>query len=266
VKEEVDTAGTGRVRRWNTRVRVVELIFMGENLLDFGVYQWRVKQSPLAPLEPHMGPGPNVWSSDNVQVRPDGGGLQLSIVKRNGTWTCGEVTLNQSLGFGTYEFEVTGRPDLFDRNVVLGLFSYLGPDDTNEIDIELAKWGMEENDKRLNWVVYPQALGTPKKKETNKFALNGDASTHCYTWTPRGVLFQCFHGYQKVRPIAPEYNGQPEDWERRIPEGLITLMQGGMQVGMPVSMNLWLYQGCAPSNDEPVEITIRAFRFTPPAV
>ena len=60
--------------------------------------------------------------------------------------------------------QVTGRPDQFDRNIILGLFNYpnspsIGPDGTNEIDIEFAQWGDPNNPNRLNWVVYPPALG-----------------------------------------------------------------------------------------------------------
>ena len=49
------------------------------------------------------------------------------------------------LGFGRYQFQVIGRIDQLDPNVVLGLFKYptpdVGPDGTNEIDIEFAQWG-----------------------------------------------------------------------------------------------------------------------------
>jgi hypothetical protein len=55
------------------------------------------------------------------------------------------VFLDQRFGFGRYEFRLLGRPDQFDDNVVLGLFNYtvpeVGPDGTNEIDIEFATWG-----------------------------------------------------------------------------------------------------------------------------
>ena len=67
--------------------------------------------------------------------------------------------LPSRLGFGTYQFKVIGRPDLFDDNVVLGLFNYtrpdVGPDATNEIDIEFAKWGGSQS-QMGNWAVYPR--------------------------------------------------------------------------------------------------------------
>lgn len=123
-------------------------------MISFSGYDWEVRSGT-------GGPGPNDWSADNVFVDADG--LHLKISNSGSTWSCAEVTLTQRLGFGVYEFQLTGRPDLFDRNVVLGLFNYppadVGPDGTNEIDIEFAQWGQAGNRNRLNWTVYPPALG-----------------------------------------------------------------------------------------------------------
>ena len=59
-----------------------------------------------------------------------------------------EVLTKDRSGFGRYQFWVVGRVDRLDPNVVFGLFNYptpdIGPDGTNEIDIEFAKWGKPE--------------------------------------------------------------------------------------------------------------------------
>ena len=78
-----------------------------------------------------------------------------------GKWYCAEVFSNDKLGFGRYEWYVIGRVDKLDKNVVLGLFPYLGPAGRNEIDIEMAARGKANND-RGNFTVWPAKKGASK--------------------------------------------------------------------------------------------------------
>jgi hypothetical protein len=217
--------------------------------VSFGGYTWDVREGG-------GGPGPNQWSANNVWV--DSAGLHLKIAQANGAWSCAEVTMTQALGFGTYEFELTGRPDLFDRNIVLGLFNYttpdLGPDGTNEIDIEFAQWGNASDPNRLNWTVYPPALGPNSTHDEVPLSLTGDATTHRFTWSSSGVKFVSMHGYQDsgVRNVIAKWNDAPANPQQHIPQNPI-----------PVHMNLWLFKGRAPVDGQPVEVVIRSFRFTP---
>lgn len=48
--------------------------------------------------------------------------LKLSAVK--GNWYAAELATTQRLGFGTYQWQLIGRIDQLDPNVVLGLFTY----------------------------------------------------------------------------------------------------------------------------------------------
>jgi hypothetical protein len=218
--------------------------------VSFGGYTWDVRTGG-------GGPGPNNWSAGNVFVDADG--LHLKISHVNGSWSCAEVTMTRSLGFGEYQWEVTGRPDLFDRNVVLGLFNYpsssaIGPDGTNEIDIEFAQWGDANNQNRLNWTVYPPALGPKPTHKEVPMTLTGDATTHRFDWTSAGVNYHSFYGYQdsgNANPMA-KWNDAPTKPLKRIP-----------QTPIPVHMNLWLVDGNAPADGQPVEVVIRSFKFTP---
>ena len=67
--------------------------------VNFAGRTWFVKNGD------NMGPGPNAWRAENVGV--NGGGLRLTIAQRGGVWSCAEVWLDTSLGFGRYEFEVS---------------------------------------------------------------------------------------------------------------------------------------------------------------
>jgi hypothetical protein len=64
-------------------------------------------------------------SPSNVSV-DDNGYLHLKITKTGNTWTAAELFTTEKLGFGTYQWQVAGPIDRFDKNVVLGLYPY-GP-------------------------------------------------------------------------------------------------------------------------------------------
>jgi hypothetical protein len=103
------------------------------------------------------GPGPNAWSNQNVWVDANGW-LHLKISQQAGQWSCAEIWSDEALGFGAYQFKIAGHPEALDRNIVLGLFNYptpdIGPDGTNEIDIEFATWGASQP-QHGNWTVWP---------------------------------------------------------------------------------------------------------------
>jgi hypothetical protein len=102
----------------------------------------------------------------------------------------------------SYQFQVIGRIDKLDRNVVLGLFTYptlmWGKDKTNEIDIEFAQWGNPAA-KNADYVVYPTSAVSRDKNIDNIefwFALNGDYTTHRFLWESSQVTFQSLHGHR----------------------------------------------------------------------
>lgn len=213
--------------------------------IEFAGYTWAVRDGT-------GGPGPNVWDAANVWVAADG--LHLRIVYANGSWHCAEVVSKQALGFGDYQFQLDARPDLFDRNVVLGFFNYAGPDGINEIDIEFAQWGNAANAGRLNWTVYPAQAGLPVGHTALPLQLNGSATTHRFSWTPSEVSYSSFHGWQTIdsahAPIA--------QW-RYAP----AKANGVPQKPLPVHLNLWLDHGAAPVDHQPVEVVVRDFSFVP---
>ncbi|RKH10384.1 hypothetical protein D7V97_13875 [Corallococcus sp. CA053C] len=217
--------------------------------VSFSGYQWEVRTG-------QGGPGPNAWDDRNVWVDASGY-LHLKIAWRDGRWTTAEVYMpQQRLGFGTYQFKVIGRPDLFDDNVVLGLFNYtrpdVGPDGTNEIDLEFAKWGGSQS-QMGNWAVYPAVTGVPYSHQAYPISLGGTYSTHRFQWSSRQVYFQALHGHQdgNVNQMA-SWLFNPPDSVQRIP-----------QSPLPVHMNFWLFQGRAPKNGQEVEIVIAEFKFIP---
>lgn len=93
--------------------------------------------------------GPNNWNSNNVWI--DGNNrlhLKLAYSSAKGEWECAELYTDVKFSFGTFQWFVEGAIDKFDRNVVLGFFTYGGLDGTNEIDIEMAKWATHDHKHR----------------------------------------------------------------------------------------------------------------------
>ncbi len=140
----------------------------------FSGYTWDVRSGT-------GGPRPNQWNASNAWVDA-AGALHLKVGRRSGVWTCAEVTLDQRLGFGTYEFKITGPIDQLDRNV-----------------------------------------------------------------------FRSLRGFTSGNtPAFGQWSYRPTNPSSHIPQN-----------PLPVHLNLWLFQGHAPTNGQTVEIVINNFRFTP---
>ncbi len=206
------------------------------------------------------GPGPNNWSDSDSNVFVDANGyLHLKITQVKNKWYCAEVFTNERLGFGRYQFQTGSRVDTLDPNVVLGLFNYptgdVGPDGTNEIDIEYARWGNAAWPNG-NFTVWPTKTTLSHTTNSFEFNLTGNDSTHRFLWNSTSVNFKTFNGLvapldETPTPIA-SWNYAPTDFADRISIS-----------PMPVHLNLWLFNGLAPKNKVPVEIIIKSFTFTP---
>lgn len=222
--------------------------------LRFSGYVWNIRQAGDG------GPGPNHWNPANVWL-DSSGQLHLKIAHSGGKWTCAELSTQRRLGFGRYQFEVIGRIDRLDPNVVLGLFDYptpdVGPDGTNEIDIEFARWG-NPHWPNGNYTIFPAQTGLtpPSISSTFNFALNRDNrdwTTQRFIRQSTQIAFQSLSGFQSGNKNQfASWVLAPTDYLQRIP-----------QQPEPVHINLWLFRGSAPTNGQEVEIVIKRFTFKP---
>lgn len=221
----------------------------GERIIQFSGYEWIVRDGGLS------GPGPNKWSGSNVWL-DDEGNLHLKITRTNNGWYCAEVTTTQRFGFGTYQFQVIGQIDQLDPNVVFGLFNYptsdVGPDGTNEIDIEYAHWGNAEWPIG-NFTVWHPQTGITQTSESFPVELSGTYTTHRFNWDSQQIFFQSLHGHQdnNENEIA-SWLFKPDEPLKYIP-----------QQAMPIHINLWLFEGKTPTDGNEVEIILHSFTFTP---
>ncbi|SHF36488.1 glycoside hydrolase family 16 protein [Pedobacter caeni] len=222
----------------------------GATIINFSGYSWQVKNITDLSVG---GPGPNYWANSSVWVDAQGR-LHLRIKRdaATGRWNCAEVSSLQEFGYGSYVWKVEGEVDKLDKNVILGLFNYKSGDDGHhEVDIEFARWGNAAW-PNFNYTVYP-AYGDPATRVFNTYelALNGTYSTYKFSRNSQKVTYKAYHGHNELEanafyPWSTPDSGFPVSTE-----------------ALPVHMNLWLFQGLAPSNGQEIEIIIHSFQFTP---
>ena len=139
--------------------------------LDWAGHTWQLTSGGMA----------GVCEGDPANVSVDASGdLHLRISHDGGTWSASELFTTDRLGFGTYQWQIEGPLDKYDKNVVLGLFPYgpqanIGADGTNEIDIEYSRWGQENGDNG-DFTDYP-ASGKTVGELSFTFSLSGLTST-----------------------------------------------------------------------------------------
>jgi hypothetical protein len=213
-------------------------------LIDFAGYQWTVKSSG----DDVAGPGPNHFSDSSQNVWVDSKGkLHLKITQDgNGNWQCAEVYLNQSLGYGTYQFKLATDLGDIDPNIVLGLFTYdVSPaQHYREIDIEFAKWSVVDNPNNVQYTVQPPRDGTYYEWP---LATGYAKTTHQFKWAAKKVVFNSKAGDVTLA-----------QWSETRANSIPT---PGNEV---VHLNLWLNQGQPPMNALPLEVVISGFSFTAP--
>lgn|SRR5574341_1440 len=218
-----------------------------ERTLQFSGYTWHVKASP----EP-VGPGPNAFADGPENVWIDAAGrLHLRITYQAGRWWAAEVISTRSFGYGTYRFVLDTNVDELDPQVVLGLFTW--SDDSafshREIDIEISRWGQEDNENA-------QCVLQPYQRPHNiaRFAVPRGlpASIHSFTWAPNRVVCQSLRGSDAL-PAPAAALIHEHTFTDAIP------VPGGENA----RINLWLLGGRAPAYDREVEVVIHRFMFVP---
>jgi hypothetical protein len=109
--------------------------------VNFSGFQWRVRKVPS-----NRGGTSNPYDPSNVYVDPSGA-LHLQIVNRNNRWTCSEVNVTRSLGYGTYVFTVEDTSHL-EPAAFFTIFTWdhsSNQGNFGEFDINISRWGDPQN-------------------------------------------------------------------------------------------------------------------------
>ena len=153
--------------------------------LQFGGYEWRIRTAPSS-----RGDTMNLYDPANAWTDADGA-LHLRIAGQPEKWTCAEVVLTRSFGYGTYSFVVRDTSNL-EPAAVLAMFTwdYAGGDDNNrEMDVEVSRWG-DPASKNVQYVVQPFYVPA----NVARFISPPGALTHSFRWEPGRVSFRTVRG------------------------------------------------------------------------
>jgi hypothetical protein len=119
--------------------------------LKFGGYDWDVRT-----IASDRGGSTHPYSGDNAWT-DNSGALHLRISKVSDDWSCAEVVLNRSLGYGTYVMVVRDISQLEPAAVLsMTTFDEWGGDQSyREMDAEVSRWGDASTKKNAQYVVEP---------------------------------------------------------------------------------------------------------------
>ena len=152
-----------------------------QKIIHFGGYDWTALDG-----ENDRGGGVNSYDSANAWTDQKGY-LHLRMALHDGRWTCAEVNLTRSLGYGTYRFVVEDSAHL-EPSAVLGMYTLdIGGknDGPNELDIEMSRWG-NPTGKNGQYVVQPFYV----PENVARFAAPAGVLTHTLRWEPGMASFQ----------------------------------------------------------------------------
>jgi hypothetical protein len=153
-------------------------------MVQFDGYEWRVRSAPSSRGGQNLYDPENAWADAS-------GALHLRINKVDDKWTCAEVSLNRSLGYGTYSFTVRDTSQL-DLSAVFAMFTfdYAGADQNyREVNIEISRWS-DPASHNAQYVVQPYYV------PTNVVRFNAPAGvlTHSFRWEPGRISFKTVRG------------------------------------------------------------------------
>ncbi|MBV8050996.1 MAG: hypothetical protein JOZ80_07405 [Acidobacteriaceae bacterium] len=181
--------------------------------LHFSGYDWKVRT-----IASDRGGMNNLYSGDNAWVDA-AGAMHLSIFKKQDEWSCAEVVLDRSLGYGTYLMTVRDTSKLEPAAVFsLTTFDDSGGDQYyRELDIEIGRWGNALSKSNAQYGIQPFYV------PGNVFPFNVPSGTvtHSMRWESGRSSFKTWRG-SSINPagsgvIEHEFNsGIPSPGQERV--------------------------------------------------
>jgi hypothetical protein len=153
--------------------------------VHFSGYDWRVQTAGTGRQgQANFYDPANVWTDDK-------GFLHLRIQEHNGVWTCAEVSLVRSLGYGSYVFVVRDTSH-FGPSAALDLYTaddFRTSDVRNELGIELGRRIIGDS-KNAQYVVQPFYIS----ENLVRFMAPTGVLTHTLRWEPGRASFKTVYG------------------------------------------------------------------------
>ncbi|MFM0321089.1 glycoside hydrolase family 16 protein [Caballeronia glebae] len=202
--------------------------------IEWAGAEWQIREGSGHPC------ASDIYDSDGIWI-DDRGWLHLRLRQlASGKFACVEMRSLKRFGFGHYRFDVSGPIGSVDPNVVLGLFFYppkdVGADGTNEIDVEIARWG-RENAPQVNYTVWNRSTKGNRHREYH-VPESAEQANFEIDWSADRV--QWLSSFHPASPIT--YKGNIAESEQF------------------VILNLWLFKSPRPSDGREVEFVIKSMK------
>ncbi len=167
--------------------------------LKFSGYDWKVRT-----IASDRGGLNNLYDGDNAWTDA-GGALHLRIIKKNDKWSCAEVVLTRSLGYGTYVVTVRDTTHL-DTAAVLSMSTFDdwgGDQHYREMDIEFGRWGEANSKNNAQYGIQPFYV----PGNVAPFTIPKGTYTHSLRWESGRASFKTVRGtsMQGTSPIISEH-------------------------------------------------------------
>jgi hypothetical protein len=166
--------------------------------LQFSGYEWEVRHltSDRGGTRNHFEPA-NAWTDER-------GFLHLRIARNAGEWSCAEVKLTRSLGYGSYLFRVRETAHM-EPAAVFSIFTRedSSPDPSyREVNIEISRWG-DAASKNGQYVIQPYYVPA----NVARFVVPAGVMTHSFRWEPGRALFKTLRGdaTAKDSPVVAQH-------------------------------------------------------------
>jgi hypothetical protein len=210
-------------------------------IVHFSGYDWKVRTAPS-----NRGGGITHYDPENVWT-DSGGALHLRIATQLGQWTCAEISLMRSLGYGMYRFVVKDSSQL-EPAAVLSMFTWddSGQDPSHrEFGVEITRWG-DPLSKNAQYTVQPYYVPA----NVDRLTIPAGMLTHSFQWEPGKVSFRTVRGTDAGKAA------------RVVAEHIFT---SGVPApgGELIHLNLYIFGSASRPLSKQTEVVIEKFEYLP---
>lgn len=181
--------------------------------LQFSGYDWSVRT-----IASDRGGTNNLYSGDNAWTDP-AGALHLRITKQSDRWSCAQVDLNRSLGYGTYIITVRDISHLEPAAVfsMTTFDQWAGDHHFREMDVEVSRWGDTANKNNAQYGIQPFYV----PGNVSQFRAPAGTLTYSMQWESGRVRFRTVRGRSSSGegPLVAEHefaSGVPTPGQERV--------------------------------------------------
>lgn len=154
--------------------------------LHFSGYDWKIRT-----IASDRGGLNNLYDPANVWLDA-GGAMHLRIKKKDGRWTCAEVEMTRSLGYGTYIIVMRDVSRLEPAAILsMNTFDDWGGDQHyRELDVEIGRWGDAKSKNNAQYGIQPFYV----PGNVAPFVAPPGTLTHSMHWESGRASFQTVRG------------------------------------------------------------------------